>query len=181
LDHLRPGTLLDRLAGRILVDAKVHGELESPEHRCHLRNKALRSMISVNFAHHVGELHTELLENLLVVFPDERRIFLSQDVGDTIVSPSQSLVEVSVALLIVSDVLFLLRVGLLWEEGNLTDQGEYRLDHIVRDVRTIFKANLADHPESALPQSFVVCCSEGDQSILVKREGHLLNLSFQLG
>ena len=56
--------------------------------------------MGVNLAHHILKLVLQFFENEMVVLLDKGRVFLSEKVGNTIKSSSESLVKQAINILI---------------------------------------------------------------------------------
>ena len=140
-------TLFDRL-GLLLLRVKVHRELESPQHGCHLRDKSFRPVMGMHLRHHVNKFRLQFFENHLTVFDNELLVFLSKKISDTVKSCSKCFIEKLVNVVLRDGlVAFLNLVHGLRQESNFTGVVIQIFNNDVRNVGRVLVTYLTNDSE----------------------------------
>lgn len=115
-------------------------------------------MVRIDFSHHVIKLFLEALIDHLVVLLDVLRILLDEDVGDAVDSTSQSLVKERIGGFRdwVIQVVLLLGMNLIRQEGDPADIEVNLLDQRVMNAEIVLVTNLAYHPETAFSVGLII-------------------------
>ena len=124
--------------------------------------------MGVNLAHHILKLVLQFFENEMVVLLDKGRVFLSEKVGNTIKSSSESLVKQAINILIWQVLLrLLIEVDGLRHKSYATRILIYLSQQVLMDLSIVLIAYLAHNSHTTFSILLVIGTPTSHQIVIV--------------